>query len=85
VARSELKAALPAIESYGLELGTYAGLSSDLLRSVYDSTLAQGLTFGWAADSSYCVALTAGGRTAHVIGPSGSPESGGCPAPPETG
>ena len=83
VARSELKAALPAIESYHLELGTYAGLSSDVLRAVYDSTLAPGLSFGWASGSSYCVALAAGGHTAHVIGPSGSPESGGCPdAPP---
>ena len=82
VARSELKAALPAIESYHLELGTYTGLSSDVLRAVYDSTLASGLAFGWVSDSSYCLALTADGHTAHVVGPSGSPESGGCPAAP---
>ncbi len=82
VARSELKAALPPIESYHLELGTYAGLSSDVLRAVYDSTLASDLVFGWVSDGSYCVELTAGGHTAHVIGPGGSPESGGCPAPP---
>ena len=79
-ARAELTAALPLVEAYHVQMGTYVGLSPDVLRAVYDPNVSPNLAFGSLSDVSYCVSATADGHTAHVVGPGGSPESGGCPA-----
>src|SRR3990172_4645573 len=54
-ARAELTAALPLIEGYRLQMGTYEGLSSDVLRAVYDPKIAPDLAFSDLSSASYCV------------------------------
>jgi len=78
-ARAELRAALPLVEAYRLQMGTYEGLSADVLRAVFDPGVSPDLTFSRLSNTSYCVSAAADGHVADVVGPGGSPESGDCP------
>jgi len=65
----DFEAAIPAVEAYASEHGTYAGAS---LPPAYGVTVAR------ADATSYCLEATVGTAVEHLIGPGGSPAPGPC-------
>lgn len=78
-ARSQVREALPAIEAYYAENGTYAGLSLATLRERYDGALSDALRISGVTEQAYCISATVGTSAAHLVGPGGSLQGGGCP------
>lgn len=76
-AEAGVRSAVPAIEAYYADNGTYAGMNVELLRAI-DFGLPETLVVARADASSYCVELTAEGATAHYEGPGGSVLDGPC-------
>ena len=61
-ARANIRIAIPAIEIYRTDNGTYAGLTLEVLRTTYSPGI-QGIEVVSADDAGYCVRANAGGRT----------------------
>lgn len=76
-AQSTLRAAVPAIEFYFVDNGTYAGITYEHLRDNYAAELGP-LTFVGADDNSYCVEATRGDETYSQDGPGAPIREGGC-------
>jgi hypothetical protein len=73
--RRQLLAAIPAVEAYYADNGTYAGLSVAKLRKI-DSTVSTTLRIVVATKANYCVQL--GPPMWFVHGPGGAPTLGHC-------
>jgi hypothetical protein len=76
--QANLRAAIPAIESWGIEHGTYAGATIAKLRAQYDSHIPTGIVLVVPSKKSYCVQSTAGGKTWSYHGPRPGFSKGGC-------
>ena len=61
-ARANIRIAVPAIEAYRSDSGTYAGMTLALLQSTYSPGV-QGIEIVSADDAGYCIRASAGGRT----------------------
>ena len=61
-ARANLRIAVPAIESYRSDHGTYTGLTLAGLQSTYSPGV-QGIVIVSAGDSGYCIRASAAGST----------------------
>jgi len=61
-ARANIRIAVPAIEIYRSDHGTYAGMTLAGLRAAYSPGV-QGIVVVSADDASYCVRADAGGST----------------------
>lgn len=61
-ARTNIRVAIPAIETYRSDHGTYAGMTLALLQSTYSPGI-QGISVLSADDAGYCVRASAGGST----------------------
>jgi len=61
-ARANLRIAVPAVEIYHSDNGTYAGMTVALLQSTYSPGV-QGIEIISADDAGYCIRASAGGRT----------------------
>lgn len=72
-----LRAAIPAIEAYYADNGTYAGMTDDLLRANYDAGIPT-ITLVRANKNTYCVESTVEGVTFHKAGPAKDIASGPC-------
>ena len=82
-ALANVRTALPSIEAYYGDNGSYDGASIAGLRRDYDSGLPQGLRFGFVHSESYCVEASVGDATAYLVGPGSSGVTpGNCPAAP---
>ena len=70
-ARSNLRTAMPAIEAYRADSGTYSGMTLAALQSQYSPGI-EGIVVVSANDVGYCVSATSGGPTWFKARPDGS-------------
>ncbi len=76
-AKSNVRAALPAVEAYYADNGTYDGMTLANLKSTYDQNLK--LTTVTENDTSYCIHSAVGGKNWRISGPGNTdPVSGTC-------
>lgn len=81
-AMQNTQTAMPAIQSYLAAHGSYIGMTVPALQAAGGGVaLPPGFQVGWAETARYCVEDTAAGGTAYLVGPSGAPAVGACPAP----
>lgn len=79
-ARVAVRGALPSVEVYFADNGTYVGMSLTILQAAYDPGLDTSLAFSNLSGRSYCVSAAVAGRFAHVSGPvDPQPRDGLCP------
>jgi prepilin-type N-terminal cleavage/methylation domain-containing protein len=76
-AGASVRQALPAVEAYFQEHGTYVGMTPATLRAEYDQALPASLMVGDASPTGYCVQATLQGRTWSLTA-GGSIVAGGC-------
>ena len=69
-AKSNIRTAVPAIETYRADNGTYTGMTEAGLQSQYSPGI-QGIVIVSARTSGYCVSATEGGRSWYKAGPAG--------------
>jgi hypothetical protein len=87
-AQSNVRAAIPAMEAWYAEHGTYAGLTLERLRQDYDPQLPDVTLVGPLNRKTYCVESTAGGVSYFKPGPAADILEGQCgdavpePVPP---
>jgi hypothetical protein len=77
-AQTDLRSAVPAIEAWRLDHGTYAGMTVAELRTQYDNGIPSGVRIIRAGKKSYCVESAAGGDTWSYTGPRLGFREGGC-------
>ena len=61
-ARANIRIAIPAVEAYRTDAGTYEGMTLEALQTAYSPGV-QGITIVSADADSYCVSANAGGST----------------------
>ena len=76
-AQANIRIAIPAIEAYRSDKGTYAGMSVPALQASYSAGV-QGIEVISADDTGYCVWAVAGGRNWYVEGPDGDVTTTAC-------
>jgi hypothetical protein len=76
---SAVRNAVPAIEAYYVDNGTYKGATAEVLRERYDGSI-QGIRVVNANDQTYCVESTFGEFAWHKAGPSSDILPGNCQA-----
>jgi prepilin-type N-terminal cleavage/methylation domain-containing protein len=76
-ARAYVRIALPAIEAYRGDNGTYAGMSLAVLQAAYSPGV-QGIEVLSADDAGYCIRATAEGRTWYKQGTDGPITTSAC-------
>jgi prepilin-type N-terminal cleavage/methylation domain-containing protein len=76
-ARANIRIAVPAIEVYRSDHGTYAGMTLALLQSSYSPGI-QGIAIVSAGDAGYCISANAGGSTWYKNGTSGALTTTAC-------
>ena len=69
-AKANIRSAVPAIEAYRADHGTYAGMTEAVLKSQYSPGVS-GIVVVSAAATEYCVRATEGGSSWFKLGPSG--------------
>jgi type IV pilus assembly protein PilA len=77
-AKANVRAAMPSVEAFYADNGTYAGVTVARLQQSYDAGVK--VLIGAAASqtqTAYCIKSTVGGSTAHVTGPAGAITLGG--------
>jgi len=77
-ARSNLRVAIPAIEAYQSDSGTYSGMTIAGLQAAYSPGV-QGIDILSADDGGYCIRASAAGRTWYTAGPGGDLTQTVCP------
>jgi type IV pilus assembly protein PilA len=70
-AKANLRAALPAAETFYTDHGTYSGMDTDALVAI-DSRVSPSLTVVATGTSTYCLTDSVSGKTWSVAGPSPS-------------
>lgn len=81
-AAEDVRSAIPAIEAYNADHGSYAGMTVEALRARYDRALGD-VRIVVATNAGYCVESTADGATYSFRGPAGPMAPVGCnDAPP---
>ena len=78
-ARSQLRHAGEAAETYRADNGSYAGMSPAALRRVDAELETTGYRVKSVRDKGYCLETTVRGRTWHFVAPEGDLRRGGCP------
>jgi hypothetical protein len=81
-AEADVRGSIPAVEAYYVDHGTYAGVTVEVLRRLYDPRLPE-VNIVSATGSSYCVESTVGGETYSKHGPTSAIVEGDCSEPPE--
>jgi prepilin-type N-terminal cleavage/methylation domain-containing protein len=76
-AQANLRIAIPAIEGYRSDNGTYTGMTVLALQTSYSSGV-QGIEIISADDTGYCVWAVAGGRNWYKDGPDGDVTTTAC-------
>jgi len=70
-ARSNIRTAVPAIETYRADAGSYAGMTVAALQASYSPGIG-GIAVVSAGPSAYCVSATTSGATWYKAGPDGA-------------
>jgi hypothetical protein len=76
--QTTLRTAIPAIEAWNADHGTYAGMTLNKLRAQYDYGISLDLKIVQATKKSYCVESTVAGETWSYHGSSRGLTPGGC-------
>ena len=76
-AKANLRAAVPSLEAYYADNGTYVGMTLAGIQATYDSRV-RNITFGVLTPKSYCIQSVVGGATFNRSGPSADIVSGPC-------
>jgi prepilin-type N-terminal cleavage/methylation domain-containing protein len=76
-AQANIRIAVPAIEAYRSDEGTYSGMSVSGLQSSYSAGV-QGIEIISADDAGYCIWAVAGGRNWYKDGPDGDVTTTAC-------
>ena len=79
-AKTRVRAAVPAIEVYRLEHGSYAGLTLARIQAIDPGV--REIRVVWARARGYCIQSGSGASTYHFRGPAGPVTTGSCPAAP---
>src|SRR5262245_5330021 len=74
-ARSNVRAAVPAVEAYYSDNGKYTGMTTAILKANYDAGVKINGLSGLST-TSYCISATQGSHTFKKVGPSGVITSG---------
>jgi hypothetical protein len=78
-AMANVRAAIPAIEAWNADHGTYKGMTVAALNSEYDRTIGDSVRLvGPLTKDMYCVESSIGSATWHKAGPAALVESGYC-------
>ena len=80
VGMAKVRAAIPAIEAYYADNGTYKGATLELLQERYDAAI-QGIRVVKANDQTYCIESTELGFPWHKAGPAAEILPGDCSMP----
>src|SRR5215210_5577991 len=76
-AKANVRAAIPAMETYFADYNTYAGATLPFLQSTYDQGI-KNITIPTATSSTYCIESVVGGKTWRKNGPSADLENIAC-------
>jgi prepilin-type N-terminal cleavage/methylation domain-containing protein len=76
-AKSNIRIAVPAIETYRSDHGTYAGMTLNALQASYSAGV-QGIDILAADGVSYCIRAVEAGRTWYLEGPGGELTTTAC-------
>jgi type IV pilus assembly protein PilA len=79
-ARANVRAAVPGVEAYFADNGTYVGMTLGGLQSSYDQGI-KNISFGTLTATAYCVqnvATATGQKQWHLNGPGGDIVTGTC-------
>ena len=68
-AQSDVRAAIPSMEAWYADHGTYAGVTPAKIRASIDSGLSSTVVLSSLAVSSYCAGAAVGGKSWSVAGP----------------
>jgi hypothetical protein len=77
-AAANVRSAIPSLEAFYAEHGTYGGADISALRRDYDPGIDSTVKLGWVESGRYCLESTVEGQTASVTGPNGEILLGGC-------
>jgi hypothetical protein len=69
--KADVRAAVPSIEAYYADHGSYSGATAETLRNTYDNTIGTSVTVRLATAESYCLEASRGAATASYAGPGG--------------
>ena len=76
-AKANVRAAVPAMEAFFADFGTYSGAGVTFLQTNYDQGI-KNITIPTATSSTYCVQSVVGGKTWRKNGPSSDLENAAC-------
>jgi type IV pilus assembly protein PilA len=68
-AQADVRAAIPSVEAYYSDKGTYTGLTTTKIRASIDSGLSNKVSLGGLGAATYCISATVGGKSWSVKGP----------------
>jgi hypothetical protein len=77
-AAANVRSAVPSLEAFYADNGTYGGADVSALRRDYDSGIDPTVKLGWVEKGRYCLESTVEGQTASMTGPGGELGLGGC-------
>ena len=77
-AEANVRAAVPGIEAFNADHGTYVGATSAILQASYDAGIKH-ITLKNLTATSYCIQSIVGASTFHKSGPSADIVTGACP------
>ena len=77
-AQANVRAAVPGLEAFAADHGTYVGATSAALQASYDAGIKH-ITTKSLSQTSYCVESTVGPNTYHKAGPAADITTGPCP------
>ena len=76
-AKANVRAAIPGVEAFYADQGTYAGMTVSFLQTNYDQGI-KNITIPTATSSTYCVESVVGGKTWRKNGPAADLENTAC-------
>ena len=76
-AQANVRAAIPAVEAYFADNGTYVGMTLTGLQASYDQAIKNMAVISSSA-SSYCISGTSGSKTFYKNGPAGDITATAC-------
>ena len=71
-AKSNVRAALPAVEAFYSDNSTYVGADNAALKATYDAGIASNVVVSGQSTTAYTLTAVKGGCTATVTGPGGT-------------
>jgi prepilin-type N-terminal cleavage/methylation domain-containing protein len=77
-AKTAIRVAVPALESYRLDNGGYTGVTVAALTSAYSPSL-RGIRILAASETGYCIQATVAGRSWYKAGPHAPITQAACP------